>query len=178
LIVSEVSRLDADAARAVLRKLKALAQQREKPFIRLNVPAKSTLVQTARHMGAHDTGTYAWQIRLPDVGQLLRKLGPIFERRIANSPHVGLTHNLRFGLYCEAFELCFVEGKLTEVKAMGFHGGGDIRVPPFLAAPLLLGHRTLDELHHIHPDVSTSGKWRHLAEILLPRVDSFLYTIY
>jgi hypothetical protein len=178
LILSEVSRLDADAARAVLRKLRSLAQQRNKPSIRLNVPANSSLVQTARHLGAHDLGTYAWQIHLPNVGQLLRKLGPIFERRIAASPYAGLTHNLRFGMYREAYELSFQEGKLAEVKSLGFYDGGDIRVPPFLAAPLLLGHRTWNELSHIHPDVSVNGRWRHLAEILLPRVDSFLYTIY
>jgi len=178
LILSEVSRLDAETARAALRKLKALALERGKPSIRLNVPATSTLVQTARHMGAHDTGTYAWQIRLPNLGQLLHKLGPIFERRIAGSPYAGLTHDLRFGTYREAFELCFREGKLLEVKALGFHDGGDIRVPPFLVAPLLLGHRTLEELHHIHADVGVSHKWEYLAEILLPRIDSFLYTTY
>jgi hypothetical protein len=178
LIVSEVSRFDAGAAHAVLRKLKALARQREKPFIRLNVPAKSTLVQTARHMGAHDTGTYAWQIHLPDIGQLLRRLGPVFERRIAASPYAGLTHDLGFGLYRENFELCFQAGKLTEVKSLGHRGWGDLRVPPFLAAPLLLGHRTLEELHHIHPDVGVNQKWEYLFEILLPRVDAFLYTIY
>jgi hypothetical protein len=110
---------------------------------------------------------------------LLRKLGPIFERRIAASPYAGFTQNLCFGMYREAFELCFQEGRLVEVKALGLHGGGDIRVPPFLAAPLLLGHRTLKELHHIHPDASAANaKGQHMAEILLPRVDSFLYTIY
>jgi len=178
LILSEVSQLDADAALAVLRQLKTLALQRERPFIRLNIPAQSTLVQVARTLGAHDTGTYAWQIHLPNVGQFLRKIGPIFERRIAESPYAGLTQTLRFGTYREAFELCFQEGKLAEINALGTHGWGDIRVPPFLVAPLLLGHRTLEELHHIHADVGMNSKWQHLFEILLPRVDSFLYTIY
>ena len=82
-------------------------------------------------------------------------------------------------MYRTAFELCFQAGKLAEVKPLGLHGGGDIRVPPFLAAPLLLGHRTLEELHHIHPDASPSNdKGQHLAAVLLPRVDSFLYTVY
>lgn len=178
LIVSEVSDLSADAASAALLKLKALAQQRDKPSIRLNVPTKSTLVQAARHLGAHDLGTYAWQVHLPDVGGLLHTLGPIFERRIAASPYAGLTQDLCFSLYREAFRLRFQEGKLIQVKALGFHDGGDIRVPPFLVAPLLLGHRTWQELAHIHPDVSVRREWQHLAEILLPRVDAFLYTVY
>jgi hypothetical protein len=178
LILSEVSKLGADAAHAVLRQLKTLAVQREKPFIRLNIPANSTLVQVARTLGAHDTGTYAWQIRLPNVGQLLRKLGPIFEQRIADSPYAGLTQALRFGTYREAFELCFEEGKLAKVNTLGAHDWADIRVPPFLVAPLLLGHRTIEELHYIHADVGMNSKWQHLFEILLPRVDSFLYTIY
>ena len=179
LILSEVSKLDAEAARAVLRKLKALALQRDKPNIRINVPANSSLVQVARHLGAHDLGTYAWQIHLPNIGQLLRTLGPILERRIAASPYAGLTRNLCMGMYRRAYELRFQAGRLTEVQDLGFHDGGDIQVPPFLAAPLLLGHRTLEELRHIHPDASAAnGEGQHLAEILFPRVDSFLYTIY
>jgi hypothetical protein len=141
------------------------------------VPVNTTLVQTARHRSAHDLGTYAWQIRLVDLGRLLRKLGPIFERRIAASPFAGFTRDLCFNLYREAFMLRFQEGKLTAVEALGFRDGGDVRVPPMLAAPLLLGHRSHEELRHIRPDLIV-GRWQHLAEILFPRVDSFIYTIY
>jgi hypothetical protein len=178
LNVGEVSRLSADAALAVLWQLKAWAIEREKPYIRLNIPANSTLVQSARHLGAHDMGTYAWQIHLPDVGRLLRKLAPILERRIAASPCAGLTQNLCFNLYREAFEMRFEEGKITAVEPLGFCDQGGIRVPPLLAAPLLLGWRSPEELRHIRPDLSIGREWQHLVDILFPKVDSFIYTVY
>jgi hypothetical protein len=178
LIVAEVSRLSADAAGAVLRQLKALAVERNKPGIRLNVPSASTLVQVARHLGAHDTGTYAWQIYLPDVGRLLRKLAPVLERRIAPSPYAGLTENLCLNLYREAFELRFEAGRLVAVEPLGFSDRGGLRVPPLLVAPLVLGWRNREELAHIRPDLSVGREWQHLADILFPKVDSFIYTVY
>jgi hypothetical protein len=178
LIVGEVSRLSADAALAMLQQLKVWAVEREKPYIRLNIPAKSTLVQTAHHLGAHDTGTYAWQIHLPDVGRLLLKLTPILERRIAASPYAGLTESLCFNLYREAFELRFQAGKLDAVEPLGFCDRGGISVPPLLAAPLLLGWRSREELRYVRPDLSIHREWQHLVDILFPKVDSFIYTVY
>jgi hypothetical protein len=178
LNVGEVSRLSPDAALAVLQRLKDLAVERHKPYIRLNVPAKGILVQTARRLSAHDMGTYAWQIYLPDVARFLRRLGPVLERRLAPSPYAGLTQTLCLNLYREAFELRFEAGRLAAVESLGFCDRGGIRVPPFLAAPLLLGWRSREELAHVHPDLSVGGEWRHLADILFPKVDSFIYTVY
>jgi hypothetical protein len=178
LNVGEVSCLSAEAALAALQHLRAMAIERKKPYIRLNVPAKSTLVQTARHLGAHDTSTYAWQIRLPDFGRLLHKLAPILERRVAASPYAGLTRKLCFNLYRVAFEINFQEGKLVDVQALGFCDRGEIRVPPLLAAPLLLGWRSREELRFVRPDLSVSREWQYLVDILFPKVDSFIYTIY
>lgn len=178
LIVNEVSRLSSDAALAVLRQLEALAAERNKPYIRLNVPASSTLAQVARYRGAHDAGAYAWQIRLPDVGRLLQKLAPVLERRIAASPFAGLRQNLRLNLYREAFELRFEGGRLTAVESPGFSDRGGVRIPPPLAAPLLLGYRSREELAQAHHDVSVWGEWQHLVDVLFPKMASFIYTIY
>jgi GNAT superfamily N-acetyltransferase len=178
LIVNEVSRLSGDAALAVLGQLKTLAAGHDKPYIRLNIPAGSALAQVARYRGAHDVGTYAWQIRLMDVGRLLQKLAPVLERRIAASPFAGLRQNVCFNLYREAFELRFKEGKLAAVEPLGFSDRAAIRIPPPLAAPLLLGYRSREELAQAHHDVSVWGEWRHLVDVLFPKVTSFIYTIY
>lgn len=178
LIVNEVSRLSSDAALAVLRQLKALAAGRDKPYVRLNAPTGSTLLQTARHRGACDLGTYAWQIRLPDVGRLLRKLAPLLERRLAASPFAGLSQEVCFNLYREAFGLRFEEGKLTAVEGLGLDASPGIRVPPLLAAPLLLGYRSREELAQAHHDVLVWREWRYLVDVLFPKVASFIYTVY
>jgi hypothetical protein len=178
LIVNEVSRLSAETAIAVLRHLKALGQERNKPSIRLCLPAASTLIQVARYRGAHDMGSYAWQIRLVDVGRLLKKLAPVLERRIANSALAGLTRNVCLNLYREAFELRFEKDKLTAVEPLGFSDRGGIRIPPLLFAPLLLGYRSREELRYARPDVSVGGEWQYLVDVLFPKMSSFIYTVY
>jgi predicted acetyltransferase len=178
LIVNEVSRLSAETAMAVLRHLKVLGQERNKLTIRLCLPAESTLIQAARYRGAHDMGSYAWQIRLVDVGRLLKKLAPVLERRIDNSSLAGLTRNVCLNLYREAFELRFEKGKLTAVEPLGFSDRGGIRIPPRVFAPLVLGYRSREELRYARPDVSIGGEWQHLVDVLFPKMSSFIYTVY
>lgn len=178
LVVSEVSRLGFDAALATLQHLKALVGERDKPGIRLNLPADCTLMCLARSLGAHDLGTYAWQIHVPDLNALLRALAPVLERRIAESPFAGLTRDVRLNLYRETLELRFVAGRLTEIAPLGFTGGEPIRFPPLQFIPLVMGYRTVEELRAAHPDVSVAPAWRLLVDTLFPKVASFIYTIY
>jgi hypothetical protein len=179
LVVSEVSRLGFDAALAALDHLKTLALERDKPGIRLNLPAGCTLMQVARSLGAHDLGTYAWQIHVPDFTALLRTLAPVFERRIEQSPFAGLTRDVRLSLYREALVLRFVEGRLAEVTNGGTTGDEAIlHLPPLQFIPLVLGYRTVKELRAAYPDVSVVATWRLLVDTLFPKTSSFIYTIY
>ncbi len=178
LVVSEVSRLGFDAALAALHHLKELAVERDKPGIRLNLPADCTLMRLARSLGAHDLTTYAWQIHVPDVAALLRALTPVLERRVAGSPFAGLTRDVRLGLYRETLLLRFVAGRLTEVASLGFTGSEAICFPPLQFIPLVLGYRTVEELRTTYPDVNVAPAWRLLVDTLFPRVASFIYTIY
>jgi GNAT superfamily N-acetyltransferase len=178
LIVNEVSRLSPEVALAALRFFKKLSIERGNPYVRLNVPQACTLIQTARYLGAHDAGRYAWQIHLVDVACLLRKLAPVFERRIAASSLAGLSKTVCLNLYREAFDLRFERGKLAAVEALGFRDGGHIRLPPLLLAPLLLGYKSRQELADTYPDFSAGGENQLLVEILFPKVESFIYTVY
>ncbi len=72
----------------------------------------------------------------------------------------------------------FEGGKLVAVEALGFCDRGGIRVPPLTVAPLLLGWRSREELRSIRPDLSIGRDWQHLVDILFPKVDSFIYTVY
>ena len=92
---------------ALLQQLKALALERNKPNIRLDLPDNNDLLQVARGYGAHDMGSYAWQIHLVDVARLLRKIAPVLERRIAASLFAGLSQKVNLNLYRETFELHF-----------------------------------------------------------------------
>jgi predicted N-acetyltransferase YhbS len=178
LAVNEVSRLRADAALAALDHLKILATEREKPGVRLNLPANCTLMRLARSLGAHDLGTYGWQIHIPDFAALLRALAPALERRVAGSPFAGLTREVRLNLYRETIALRFSGGKLGEAANLGFTDEEDIRFPPLQFTPLVLGYRTVEELQETYPDVNVAPASRLLVDTLFPKVTSFIYTIY
>jgi predicted N-acetyltransferase YhbS len=178
LVVNEVSRLGFDAALAALHHLKALAEARATPGLRLNLPGNCTLMRLARSLGAHDLGTYAWQIHVPDMTALLRALAPALERRLADSPFAGLTREAPLRLYRQTIALRFVAGRLTEVANLGFTQGGDVNIPPLVFVPLLLGYRTVEELRAAYPDVDVKPAWRLLVDTLFPKVASFIYTVY
>jgi predicted acetyltransferase len=178
LIVTETSRLNHPAAIALLQHIKTVAIERNKPNIRLNLPENNDLLTVARGWGAHNPGTYAWQIHLVDVARLLWKLTPVLERRIAASFFAGLSQKMNLNLYRETFELHFEHGKLLTVTNIGFQDGGEIRIPPPLLAPLLLGYRGHVELRHSHPDVIVSGQSAHLIDVLFPKLEGFLYSNY
>ncbi len=178
LAVGEVSRLGFDPALATLRQLKRWAVEREKPGIRLNLPADGVLMRLAHTLGAHDLGTYAWQIHVPDMAALLRALAPVLERRVAESPFAGLSRDVRVSLYREAIRLRFEAGRLTDVANLGFTSGAPIRFPPLQFIPLVLGYRTREELQAVYPDVGVEPAWRLLVDTLFPQAPSFIYTIY
>jgi predicted N-acetyltransferase YhbS len=178
LVACEVSRLGFDTALATLDHLKRLGQERNKPGIRLNLPASSTLMRVARSFEDREPGTYAWQIHIPDFAALLRALAPVLERRIAASPFAGLTREVRISRYHETTALLFRGGKLAEVTNLGFTSGEEIRFPMLTFTPLVLGYRTVKELDESYPDVSVAPASRLLVNTLFPKVDSFIYTIY
>jgi predicted acetyltransferase len=178
LIVSETSLLTLGSARAVLRMLKALATERDKPYIRLNLPDHSLLARVAQSHGARRVGAYAWQIRLVDVPALLLKLAPVLWGRLAASDFAGLSGRLRLNLYRQSFDLVFEHGRLVAVEQPQGQAVGELRLPPPLLAPLLLGYRSLTELAQAHHDVSASGLGAELVGVLFPAMSSFLYTIY
>jgi hypothetical protein len=178
LIVAEASQLSAESALAALVTIRKLALERGKPFIRLNLPAVSPLVTAARSLGAHGGSAYGWQVRVPDPAHLLRAIAPALERRVGAGMFAGLTRTLTINLYRTVVELRFVEGRLVSVETLPGGAWGDLRLPPQLLAPLVLGHRSLDEMAVMYPDASADGQARALVDVLFPKMNSWLYQQY
>ncbi len=178
LNINECSEMDHAAAAAVLGYLKTQAEERAKPYIRLIMHDQSNLIKLAQTRGAHSEGRYAWQIHIPDVPRLLLRIAPVLERRLANSAFAELTQTVILNLYKTTFRLQFEGGKLRAVDAMGFSDEGEIRIPPLLFAPLVLGWRTWRGLRANYPDVRVEGMAQALMDVLFPKMDAFIYTIY
>ncbi|CAA9346159.1 MAG: hypothetical protein AVDCRST_MAG93-6896, partial [uncultured Chloroflexia bacterium] len=178
LIVGEVSRLPADAALATLAWLKTIADERNKPYIELNLHCDASLLTVARAYGAHEAGTYAWQVRVPDPAAFIRTIAPVLERRVARSIFAGTTRRFTLNAYGESIELMWENGRLVHVQPVTTGARADLWLLPQLVGPLMLGYRSLDELRSAYPDVGAGAEARMFADVLWPRMSSFLYTQY
>jgi hypothetical protein len=178
LIVSEGSSMPAVVALAALHTIGRLARERGKPFVRLNLPRHHPLVVAGRALGAYGGHAYAWQVRLPDPAALLQKLAPVFERRLEASTFAGHTKEFVISLYRESLVLRFDAGHLVHVGHEPPGRAADLRLPPPLLAPLLLGHRTLAEISHMYPDATADAAGRPLVEVLFPPLRAWLYQQY
>lgn len=180
LILSEVSEnITYEALGHLLVFCKKLADERKKPYIRLNLHPESTAGQMAMSMGAEQGKIYAWQIKIPNVLRLLNSMRPVLEKRVEASSFQKFSGTLRLNFYNMKIDLRWVEGGLENV----FPGEGDcmdtFSINADLFPALCLGHRTWREIKYIRPDISpSSGKSRLLIETLFPPRKSWIYEQY
>ena len=170
--MSEVSALAYAAALAALHWLVAQAHARQLPGVRLNIAASSSLAQLARSLGARDLGTYAWQVHIPDAAALLRALAPMLDAHLAASPFCRWTGEVEIDLFTGGVALAIVDGRVAGAEPVTTPAG-DLRLHP---DALVLGWRTLDELHAAYPDNYVANRWRLLVETLFPRMEGFIYS--
>jgi len=178
LIVQECSNLPHEAFPAVFRFLLDEANRRGKPYIRLNLPSFSSAVGYAEEIGGRRVGGYQWQMRIPDPEGFLTKLIPVLNKRIAASEFARHTGSFTIGLYRDAVTLAIAGGELRSVERVPPTTRADVRIPPNLLSPLLLGDRTLAECSSFYPDVGFGPREERLFNTMFPPMRSFLYQNY
>jgi predicted N-acetyltransferase YhbS len=180
LWVRESSIASAEAGMAVLRQLQAETAGE----IRLTGSPLDELIRLGESLGSTPQPCGQWLFRFPDIARLIDKIGPVLERRLANSGCAGITADLCLNLYREAFALRFEAGKLCQVDSLGFvdasmgADGGDLCIPPEAFVRLVLGYRCLDELRDAWPDIKVKAKSRYLVEALFPRLSGCIWMPY
>ncbi len=168
------------AAMALLRQLKAQTHG----LIRLGGAGHTTLLDAASSLGSTPLPCDQWLLRITDMPSFLAKIGPALERRLARSDCAGLDAPLCINLYREAFLLNFEQGRLAEVKALGFvdaslgADGGDLCIPRDAFVRLVTGYRGLDELRDAWPDIVVRPRCRHILDVLFPRMASCVWMPY
>lgn len=118
---------------------------------------------------------YAWYVRVHDLPELLRRLAPVLERRLAASPFASYSGELLVDLYRDAVRLVFADGRLVEVTARSGPAPTEptVGMPPDVFPQLLFGYRDLRELRYAHPDVTVGGVARALLPVLFPKRESW-----
>jgi len=115
---------------------------------------------------------YAWYVRVPDVPDFVRHIGPALERRLAESPLVGHSGELKISFYGDGLRLAFEKGRLTGVEPWSptHEDWGNAAFPGLTFLQVLLGYRSLDELLYAFPDCGVgSDAARALLNALFPK---------
>jgi len=166
---------DQEVALAVLRHVAEGADGE----LRIGWPEKGPLVQTARALGSQPLPTGQWLLRITDMAGFLRKLGPLLERRLAETLGSKLTADVCINLYREGYLLRFEAGQLRAVERAGFVDasmgatGGDLNIPLDAFVRLALGYRALDSLQDAWPDAFARPSARTLIDALFPPMSSY-----
>ncbi len=102
-------------------------------------------------------GSYGLYVRAADPLGLVRAVAPVLEARLAASPAVGWTGDLRVDLYTSGLHLRFDGGRLTSVEPWapppdegGPRADASMAIEDFLH--LFLGNRRLDDLERASAD--------------------------
>jgi hypothetical protein len=126
--------------------------------VRFALPSEHRAIRCAStRLGAGPPGSYGLYVRVPDVVAFLQAIGPVLEARLATSPAVAWTGELRISLYEEGLRLRFDQGRLTAIErwslAAGDAGGTvDAHLPRDDFLHLLLGNRTVADLERTVAD--------------------------
>ena len=120
--------------------------------VRFALPAGHPAARCAStRLGRAPPGSYGLYVRVPDVIAFLRAIAPALEARVAASPAVAWTGELRIDLYQGGLRLRFDEGRLSEIEPWKPPAGGsesavDASMPRDDFLHLLFGNRTIHEL--------------------------------
>jgi len=123
---------------------------------------------------------YAWYLRVPDLPGFLDLISPVLEERLAASPAVGFSNDIKISFYRTGVKLAFEKGKITGVEAYQPETShdGDVFFPDLTFLQLLFGYTSFVELNDILPDCyADSDQGRALATFLFPQKASNVWAI-
>lgn len=133
-----------------------------------NHPAHSMLQRWFK--GNYDN--YAWYMRVSDLAKFIEIIAPALEKRLEHSTFHGHSGDLKLNFYKDGVKISFDNGKIVSAEAWraSKDDGGSANFPHLTFLQLLFGYRTMEEIHHILPDIyardADSGE---LLKVLFPK---------
>ncbi len=142
--------------------------------------AEHPAYQVAPDRLPHVRRPYAWYVRVPDMPDFVRCVGPALERRLAESPLAGHSGEFKISFYRDGLQLAFEMGRLAGVTPWSPMPGdwSDVAFPGLTFLQILLGYRSLDELLYAFPDCWVgSDAARALLNTLFPKQTSDVWGV-
>lgn len=122
--------------------------------------------------GKRRDSTFAWYMRVPDLGKFMMQIAPVLERRLHGSVAHGFSGTYKIGLYnFTHLSMTFENGQLKNAEVLPSDEttshDGEMAFQTLLN--IIFGHRTFREIFHVLPDVWMSRKGAILADTLFPK---------
>ncbi len=123
---------------------------------------------------------YAWYVRVPHLPAFLQRIGPALERRLADSPLVGHTGELKLNFFREGLKLTFESGRLKDVEHYQpeHSDDGDVLFPGLSFLQVLFGYHSFAELEAAFADCyARNDQGRALVVVLFPKRGSNVWPL-
>jgi len=124
---------------------------------------------------------YAWFLRVPDLPKFVQHIAPQLEARLAASPLVGYSGELKITFYRKGMRLVLEDGRIAAVedwKPKPDRNSGDAGFPGLTFLQLVFGYRSLAELKYAFADCWTKGDQTGiLLDILFPKMASSVWPV-
>ncbi|GHO71397.1 hypothetical protein KSC_102890 [Ktedonobacter sp. SOSP1-52] len=120
---------------------------------------------------------YAWYIRVKNLPAFLLHIAPVLERRLATSPVAGLNQEIKLSFYRSGLRMVFEQGRLVGAEDWQppvYGSAANGAFPPLVFLQVLFGHRSIEALRHVFPDVWVSDEARPVLGALFPTRPSFV----
>jgi Acetyltransferase (GNAT) domain len=120
---------------------------------------------------------YAWYVRVPQLPLFIRRIAPVLERRLANSPLGSYSGELLLNFYRGGLRLVFEKGLLItseDWQAPIWNSKENAGFPPLVFLQLLFGRRSLNDLRFAFPDVWANEEVELLLQTLFPASSSWV----
>ncbi len=122
---------------------------------------------------------YAWFLRVPDLPLFLRHVAQQLEKRLAASPLVGHSGEIKITFYRNGLRLVLDKGRLANIeewKPEPDRISGDAGFPGLTFLQLVFGYRSLDELKYAYADCWTKGDQTPvILNMLFPKMASSVW---
>ena len=167
--------------RRVLQFLREKALEHSIYRVGVSGPTTNNLSRIASDLGGNIRGGWKFQIRIPNMLQLLRKIQPVLEKRLVRTMFEGLTEELTLNTFRNCYVLKFENGRIESITDLGMQEVDEnrpFRAPPNDLVRLVLGEYSIDEISYNNIDFIVSNSLKSLIQTLFPKRESCIYYYY
>ncbi len=179
LVLREITDVNQFTARSILRLIKETGLRRGLEKLVCTISHHEPFMKFLAAAGhVEQPQPYAWQIRVTDCLTMLRKMKSLFEKRLESSTYSRLTEKVNLSFYRYTVLLTIEKGAITNIQRLEGGENTVARFNPTVFTQLLLGYRSREELEGIYPDFIVRPSHKGLIDVLFPKLQSYIHTVY